>query len=119
MMDTADADLGDDTGLLEQVMLNVRADDLGVLVEVELDELSETRRVVVAGGLGVTEGLEQRVGGENARLKVSNCATASVGISEVAENVLGGLGLSGTRLSRHDDALAEGQVAHVAVGLVG
>jgi hypothetical protein len=100
-------------------VLNVGSDDLGVLVEVELDELSETGRVVVTGGLGVTEGLEQRVGGKNTRLEVSDGTTTTIGVSQVAENVLGGLSLSGSRLSRHNDTLGKAQVAHVTVGLVG
>ena len=110
--------LGDDTGLLKQVVLNVGTNDLGVLVEVELDELSETGGVVVAGCLGVTEGLEQRVRGENAGLQISDRTTTTVRVGEVTEDVLGGLSLSSTGLSRHNDTLAEGQVAHVAVRLV-
>ena len=49
------------TALLEEVVLNVCTDDTSVFVEVKLDELSETRRVVVAGSLGITEGLQKLV----------------------------------------------------------
>jgi hypothetical protein len=40
--------LRDDARLLEKVVLDVSPNDLGVLVEVELHELAEARRVVVA-----------------------------------------------------------------------
>ena len=46
--------LSDDTRLLEQVVLNVTTGEFTLLREVGTDELSETRRVVVTHGLGVT-----------------------------------------------------------------
>ena len=112
------ANLSDDAGLLQEVLLNKGSLDDTVLVEVHINVLSETRRVVVSGGLGVTERLEQRVGSKNTGLEVGDGATATVRVRQVTEDVLGRLGLSGTRLSGHNDTLGEGQVAHVAVGLV-
>jgi hypothetical protein len=52
-------------------------------VEVQLDELSETRRIVVARCLGVSERLEQRVGGKNALLEVSDVTTTTVRVGQV------------------------------------
>jgi hypothetical protein len=57
-MQCTHTNLGDATALLEQVVLNVSTHHTRVLVEVQLHELSETGRVVVVGGLGVTEGLQ-------------------------------------------------------------
>ncbi len=54
----AHTNLGDATALLEQVVLNVGTHHTCVLVEVQLRKLAKAGRVVVAGGLGVTEGLQ-------------------------------------------------------------
>jgi hypothetical protein len=52
---TSLTNLSDDTGLLEQILLNERTLDHTVLVEVHINVLSEARRVVVTDGLGVSE----------------------------------------------------------------
>ena len=66
----------------------------------DLNELSETRRVAVAGRLGVTEAFKNRVGVENDLLELLD---ARIGVlaeaSEEAHDVLAGLGLAGTRLA--------------------
>ena len=49
----------------QQVVRDVAADDAALGVEVDLDELSEPRRVVVTRGLGISESLQNRVGVEN------------------------------------------------------
>ena len=57
--------LRDHPGSLQQVVRDVAADDAALGVEVDLDELSEPRRVVVTRGLGISESLQNRVGVEN------------------------------------------------------
>src|SRR3546814_18062230 len=54
--------LVDNAGLLEQELGDAASHDDGILVEVEDGELSETRRVVVSLGLGVTERFHERIG---------------------------------------------------------
>merc|ERR550532_1874913 len=58
-----------DTGLLQQVGHDVATSQLSGGREMDTDELSETGRVVVPGGLGVTVGLQDGVGGHNLVLK--------------------------------------------------
>ena len=48
--------------LLEQVVGDTTTAGLAEPVEVDLEVLTETRRVVVTQGLRVTEGFEKRVG---------------------------------------------------------
>merc|ERR1719150_246186 len=54
-----------DTGLLQQVGHDVATSQLARGCEMDTDELSETGRVVVPGGLGVAVGLQDGVGGHN------------------------------------------------------
>lgn len=48
--------------LLQQVVGDTTTARLAESIEVDFKVLAETRRVVVAQGLGVTEGLQQRIG---------------------------------------------------------
>ena len=47
--------LADDARLLEEILLDKGTLDDTILVKVDVNVLSEARRVVVADGLGVTE----------------------------------------------------------------
>ena len=47
--------LADDARLLEEILLDKGTLDDTILVKVDINVLSEARRVVVADGLGVTE----------------------------------------------------------------
>ena len=53
--------LSDHTRLLKQVVLDVARGDAALLRELDADELSEARRVVVTHGLCVSERLEHGV----------------------------------------------------------
>merc|ERR1719383_68051 len=59
---TLDLELEGDTGLLQKIGLDIGGGDLGGGTEVDTDELTEAGRVVVTDGLGVTIGLQGRVG---------------------------------------------------------
>ena len=61
--------LRDDSGSLQQVVGDVAAHHAALGVEVDLDELAEPRRVVVASRLSVSERLQDRVGVENLGLQ--------------------------------------------------
>ena len=76
----------------------------------DTDELSETGRVVVPGGLGVTVGLQDRVGSHDLVLKgdllLGLLATGASGDhGQVGDDLLGVLSLSSTRLSGNQDRL--------------
>merc|ERR1719462_401040 len=57
-----DLQLEGDTGLLQKVGLDVGRGDLHVGAELDTDELTESGGVVVTDGLGVTVGLQGRIG---------------------------------------------------------
>lgn len=99
-------------------MFNVSTNDEVALIEVQLDEFTKARRVVVTSRLGVTEGLEEGIGGKDTRLQILDSTTTTIRVGEVPKDVLGCLGLSGTGLTTDNDTLAETKVAHVTVCLV-
>merc|ERR1719450_1818229 len=87
----------------------------------DTDELSETGGVVIPGGLGVTVGLKDGVGGHNLVLKgnllLGLLTTSTSGNhGQVGDDLLGVLSLAGARLSgnQHGVVLLVGQ--HVSVG---
>ena len=86
-------------------MQNVGADHLVVPVEVELDEFSEARRVVISRGFGIAKGFKKRVGGQDTLLEVGHVTAAAVRVGEVPQQVLGRLGLTSTRLTAYQDGL--------------
>ena len=88
-------------------------------VEVDLDELAEAGGVVVPGGLGVAESLQDGVGLQDLLLQAALAlAGLPVVITQVFQDVLRGLCLAGAGLARHDDALAGAEDLHVPEGLV-
>merc|ERR1719209_958560 len=111
-----------ETGLLEQVDDHVGSRQLTGGVEVDTDELSEPGGVVVPHSLGVAPSLEDGVGlddlvlkGGLALLPLSRGADGG----EVGDDLLGVLGLSGTRLSGDKDGLVVASVGHALVGALG
>merc|ERR1719348_2488421 len=100
-----DLELEGDTGLLQKVGLDIGGGDLAGGSEVDTDELTETGGVVVSDGLGVTVGLQGRVGLDNLLLEGTGVrALGSLGLGGlgigavqgvVLQDLLGVLGLSG------------------------
>jgi hypothetical protein len=88
-------------------------------VELKTDEFTETRRVVVLVGFGVTEGFQQRVELEELLLErtSTSCATSNVG--NVLDDLLGVLSLSGTRLTSDEHGLILAVADHHSVSSVG
>merc|ERR1712073_87014 len=110
------------TRLLKQVDNHVSSGQLSRGIEMDTDELSETGRVVVPHSLGVTPGLQDRVGGHNLVLKGSFSLLPLAGGAdggEVGNDLLGVLGLSGTRLASNQDGLVAAGVHHALVGALG
>jgi hypothetical protein len=62
--------LTDDTGLLEEVVDDATPDDGAVVVEVDGDEFTEARGVVVSKSFGISESLEDGIGGEDLLLEI-------------------------------------------------
>jgi len=97
----------------ELTVVDVATDDLAITAELDLDELSEAGGVVVPDGLGVTEGLEEGVGLDDLLLEDTSAGLVrgtegSGGTGdggEVLDDLLGVLGLSGTRLSGDEEGL--------------
>ena len=73
-------------------------------IEMDLNELSKSRAVIVPGGLGIAKRLQNWIGIENLLLQRTPAAVTKV-VAEVLEDVLGRLGLAGVRLARDDDGL--------------
>ena len=108
-----------ETGLLEQVDDHVGSGQLSRGVEVDTDELSESGRVVVPHSLGVTPGLKDGVGLDDLVLKGGLSLLPLAGRAdggEVGNDLLGVLGLSGTRLTSDKDGLVDARVVHALVG---
>merc|ERR1711970_767160 len=110
-----DLELEGDTGLLQKVGLDIGGGDLASGSEVDTDELTEARGVVVSDGLGVTVGLQGRVGLDNLLLKGTGVLTlrslglGGLGIGAVQgvvlQDLLCVLGLSGARLTSNERRL--------------
>merc|ERR1719210_1318021 len=92
--------LEDDTGLLKQVGLDITRGQLTVGTEVDPNKLTESRGVIVPGGLSVTEGLHSGVGGNNLVLKghLTFLLLGSSDQREVLDDLLGVNSLTSTRL---------------------
>merc|ERR1712088_143297 len=97
------------TRLLQEVDDHVSSGQFARGVEMDTDELSESGGVVVPHSLGVTPGLQHRVGGNNLLLKGG---LSLLPLAEVADDLLGVLSLSGTGLSGNQDGLIYAGVGH-------
>ena len=100
--------LSDDTRLLQKVALDGGAADAVLVVEVNLDPLSEARTVVVANRLGVTKGLQNGVGLQNALLQIG---VASSNLCDEAETLFGRLRFARAALAGDENGLV-GSVRH-------
>merc|ERR1712079_604799 len=96
------------TRLLKQIDNNVSSGQLSRGVEMDTDKFTETGGVVVPHSLGVTPGLQHGVGGHNLVLKRGLSLLPLAGGAdggEIGDDLLGVLGLSGTRLASDQDGL--------------
>ena len=89
----------DDTRLLEQIDDDRSTRDESGFVEGYLDEFTETRRVVVLVGLGVTKSFQERVGLEQLLLQLTLSTRSTGDGSQVLNDLLGVFGLTSTRLT--------------------
>merc|ERR1711936_106993 len=115
MVISLDLELEGDTGLLQKVGLDIGGGDLASGSEVDTDELTEARGVVVSDGLGVTVGLQGRVGLDNLLLEGTGILAlgclllGSLGIGTVQgvvlQHLLCVLGLTGSRLTSNERRL--------------
>merc|ERR1712073_284192 len=107
------------TRLFKQIDNHVSSGQLSGGIEMDADELSETGGVVIPHSLGITPGLQNGVGGHDLVLKGSlSLLPLSRGADggEVGDDLLGVLGLSGSRLSSNQDGLVGASVHHALVG---
>ena len=108
----------DDARLLEKVDVDTGTHHLEGTIELNFDELAETRRVVVARRLRVAEGLEKRVRGEHLGgdlVLVPRFAHDR----EVLHHDLNRLGLACSTLARDEDRLVATIVNNVLVCILG
>ena len=97
---TLSLSLVNDSGLLEQVDLKAGSGNETRSVELESDEFTETRRVVVLVRLGITKGFEHRVKLNQLVFKGSLLSSATTGdVGDVLNDLLGVFSLTSTRLS--------------------
>ena len=87
---------------LKQILVNLGSLNDSILVEVDVDVLSKSRRVVISHSLCVAESLKDRVCFEDLLLD-PGVLPADGG--QVLEDQLGALRLPGPRLPADDDAL--------------
>ena len=110
-------------------MFNIARSDTTSTVEVDSDEFTETRRVVVTDSLGVTESFQDRVGlddlvfeGDGFLLGLiigSSCLSlASTDGGEIGNNLLGVFGLTGSRFSSNQHRLVFAVLKHITIGFV-
>jgi hypothetical protein len=124
------AELEGDSRLFEKIGLNITTGELARSAEVNSDEFTESRRVIVSGGLGVTEGFEGRVGRDNLVFeghvlgRLGTLAVAGSGSTsgsdegEVLDDLLGVDGLTGTRLTSNKHRLVFSVGQHLLVGSI-
>merc|ERR1719336_3181258 len=107
------------TRLLQQIDNHVSSRQLTRGIEMDTDEFTKTGRVVISDSLGITPGLQDRVGGNNLVLKRSlsllPLARRADG-GKVGDDLLGVLSLSSTRLTSNQDGLVAASVHHALVG---
>jgi hypothetical protein len=85
------------TRLLEQVGYNGSSGDLTRLSEGDLDEFTETRRVIVLGGLGVTKSFEKRISLDKLFLELTVTSISSQvtgNSSQILDDLFGVLSLT-------------------------
>merc|ERR1719412_306673 len=110
------------TRLLKQIDNHVSSGQLSRGVEMDTDKFTKTGGVVIPHSLGITPGLQHGVGGHNLVLKGGLSLLPLAGGAdggEVGNDLLGVLGLSGTRLSRNQDGLVAASNHHALVGALG
>merc|ERR1719270_2056557 len=109
------------TRLLKQIGDNVATSQLSRGSEMDTDEFTETRRVVISGGLGITVGLKNGVGGHNLVLKgyllLRLLASGTSGNhGKIGDDLLGVFSLSSTRLTSDQHGVVLLVLQHVPVG---
>ena len=81
-------------------------------------KLYEAGRVVIAGGLGISKGLQDRVGIEELVLDTVHLCAAATDSGNVLHDDLGRLGLAGTTLTSNNDTLVNVAIPHAAVSII-
>jgi hypothetical protein len=91
--------LADDTRLFKQVALHTGTSNRALVVELEADELAETRRVIVSNSLGITKGFEHRIQFEQLLLQLTLTMSTTGNGHNVLNDLFGVFSLTSTRLA--------------------
>ena len=99
-----------DTRLFKQIGHNVASTELARGSEVDTDEFTKTGGVVIPGSLGISVGLQNGIGGHNLVFKRNLFlnllgSTTSSDHGKIGDDLLGVLGLPGTRLASNQNGL--------------
>ena len=114
-----------ETGLLEEIVLNISRGKFGVLTKVNTDEFTETGGVIVTDGFSVTIRFKDRVAHNNLILNGHFLSIAfSLNVSstdrgKVLDDFFRVFGFSCTRFTGDKDRLVLSVLDHVTVGIVG
>ena len=109
-----------DTRLFQKVGLNVTTAEFARRGEVNPNEFTKSRGVVIPRGFGITIGFQNRIGGNNLVLKGYFLSSRSFfrcsNSCQVGNDLLGVFSFSSTRLSSDQHGLILGIGQHVTVG---
>ena len=127
-------ELENNSRLLEQVGVDITRGELASQTEVDSDELTESRRVVVTSCLGVTKSLHGGIGSDNLILKGSASLESRGVVASIADlagsaesgndgkildNSLGVDSLASSGLASNQHGLIVSLSQHVVVGVIG
>jgi len=103
------------TTLLKQVVSDTPTDWITLSIEVNLEVLAETGRVVITDSLGITESLQKRVRVKDNTLNEFYLLTVTRHSSDVLHDLLSSDSLTSTRLTRDDSTLISLLLFHSTV----
>mmetsp|Transcript_9724 Transcript_9724/g.24306 ORF Transcript_9724/g.24306 Transcript_9724/m.24306 type:complete len:269 (-) Transcript_9724:94-900(-) len=89
------------TRLLQQIMLDLGATNVELLIKLDLDVLAKTRRVMITDGSGIAHGLQHGYCGKQHLLDLGDSGRGTS--SKIAQHVLGTLSFTSTRLTTDKD----------------
>mmetsp|Transcript_27791 Transcript_27791/g.64085 ORF Transcript_27791/g.64085 Transcript_27791/m.64085 type:complete len:252 (+) Transcript_27791:5453-6208(+) len=93
-----------ETTLLQKVGTDIDTSKHCLATELHFNEFTEATGVIIGQGLGVTEGLEQRIGLDNLLFQIAHTSTPS-NFSNIPHCDFCALRFSSTTLTAHDDGL--------------
>mmetsp|Transcript_37185 Transcript_37185/g.51335 ORF Transcript_37185/g.51335 Transcript_37185/m.51335 type:complete len:296 (-) Transcript_37185:30-917(-) len=110
--------LGDHTGLFEQIRTDTRSGNKSSMAELKLDEFSKTRRVVITSSLSITESFQNRIQFDQLSFEFTNSTRASSNLSDILDDLFGIFSFPRARFSGNQQRLVHLIVQHLAISKV-